>query len=167
MMEIKTERLLLRRARESDLADVNAFMSHAGAMQYWSTPPHRDLDQTRAWLQALIAAAPATSEEFVIEHEGRVIGEVGSDPLPAFGFILHPEFWGRGMGYEAASAAIGHIFTARPVVALMADVDPRNNSSIALLSKLGFQQCGHARRTFRVAGEWVDSAYFKLSRPSA
>lgn len=163
-MEIRTERLLLRRARESDLADVNAFMAHAGAMQYWSTAPHRDLDQTRAWLRKMMDAPVGESEEFLIECNGRVIGEVGSCPLPEFGFILHPDCWGRGIGYEAASAAIRHIFGVRGIAALTADVDPRNAGSLALLAKLGFRVTGEATRTFCVAGKWVDSLYLRRDR---
>ena len=40
---LKTERLVLRPARQSDLGDINAFMSDARAMRYWSTAPHPDL----------------------------------------------------------------------------------------------------------------------------
>ncbi len=132
-VELKTDRLTLRQARQSDLVEANAFMAHAGAMRYWSTPPHSDIEQTRSWLQAMIDASPQVSADFVIEFEGRVIGEVGAFPLPQFGFILHPDYWRRGFGFEAASAAIGHIFQTRAVESLVADVDPRNGDSIALL----------------------------------
>ena len=164
-MELKTDRLTLRRARQSDLVEGNAFMAHAGAMRYWSTPPHSDIEQTRSWLQAMIDASPQVSADFVIEFEGRAIGEVGTFPLPQFGFILHPDYWRRGFGFEAASAAIGHIFETRAVESLVADVDPRNGGSIALLVKLGFVKTGQAQGTLCVAGEWVDSAYYCLNRP--
>ena len=165
-MEIRTDRLTLRRARESDLVEVNAIMAHPNAMQYWSTAPHRDLEQTRGWLKRMIDAPAGTSDDFLIELDGRVIGEVGADPLPEFGFILHPDYWRRGLGYEAASAVIHHIFSTRAVGSLTADVDPRNEGSIGLLRKLGFQKTGEAPRTYCIAGEWVDSLYFKLDRAS-
>jgi RimJ/RimL family protein N-acetyltransferase len=165
-VEIRTDRLTLRRARESDLVEVNAFLSHPGAMQYWSTAPHRDLGETRTWLGGMIAAPAETSDDFLIEFGGRVIGHAGSYLLPDFGFILHPDYWRRGLGYEAASAAIHHIFETRTVAALTADVDPRNAGSIGLLTKLGFQKTGEARHTYCIAGEWVDSLYFSLDRAS-
>lgn len=164
-MELRTERLILRKARFDDLAEVNAFMGHAGAMQYWSTPPHADLERTRAWLQAHIDADPEISLNYLIEFEGRVIGEVGSFPIPEFGFILHPDYWGRGIGLEAGRAVIDHLFATRPVDSLVADVDPRNTSSIALLAKLGFLKTGEARATLCVGGEWVDSEYYGMARP--
>ena len=115
----------------------------------------------------MIDAPPEVSANFLIEFEGRVIGEVGAFPLPEFGFILHPDYWRRGFGFEAASAAIQHIFETRTIDRLLADVDPRNEGSVSLLTKLGFQKTGEAQRTFCVGGEWVDSAYFFLNRPSA
>ncbi len=165
-MEIRTERLTLRPARQSDLADVNAFMRHAKAMRYWSTPPHRNIEQTALWLQNMIHAPLEISANFLIEFDGRAIGEVGAFPLPEFGFIVHPDYWRRGFGFEASTAAIDHIFETRMIDTLLADVDPRNDGSISLLVKLGFQKTGEAHRTFCVGGEWVDSAYFSLNRPN-
>lgn len=166
-MKLRTERLVLRKAWLGDLAQVNAFMGNADAMRYWSTPPHPDIEKTRVWLRANIDADPEISLNFLIEFEGRVIGEVGSFPIPEFGFILHPEYWGRGLGFEAARAVIDHLFRTRAVDTLVADVDPRNAGSIALLVKLGFLKTGEARATLCVGGEWVDSAYFGLKRPHA
>ena len=42
MTEIKTERLLLRPMRASDLDGLFAVFSDARAMQYWSKPPMTD-----------------------------------------------------------------------------------------------------------------------------
>ncbi len=163
-VELRTDRLILRKARMDDVAEVNAFMGHPGAMQYWSTPPHGDMEQTRRWLQASIDADPAGGVNFLIEFEGRVVGEVGSYPIPQFGFILHPDYWKRGIGFEAGHAVIDHLFATRTLDSLVADVDPRNASSIALLMKLGFLKTGHARATLCVGGEWVDSEYYCLER---
>ncbi len=39
-MEFRTERLVLRPAREDDLAAMHAVLSHPKAMAYWSSAPH-------------------------------------------------------------------------------------------------------------------------------
>lgn len=166
-VQIRTKRLILRRARVSDLEDVNAYMGDPVAMRYWSTPPHPHLGHTRAWLSNMVGAPPRISEDYLIVLDGRVIGEAGSFPLPEFGFILHPEYWGRGIAYEASSAVISQIFRSRTIEALTADVDPRNESSIRLLTKLGFQKIGQTERTHLVGEEWVDSVHFRLARPVA
>ena len=161
-MEIETARLKLRRPRESDVHAMNAILADPRAMRFWSTPPHRSLEETRVWLQRIIDA-PAEDDEFIFDLGGRVIGEAGVH-LGEFGVLLHPDFWGRGLGYEASSAIIRHTFATRPLDRLTADVDPNNEGSIALLTKLGFRKTGEAERTFCIDGQWVDSHYFALER---
>ena len=164
---ITTGRLILRRARAGDLADLHVVLSDAQAMRYWSTPPHSDLAATAVWLDRLLAVDPAGSVEFVVEHQGRVIGTAGGGTLPEVGFILHPDFWGKGLAFEAMQAVIAHAFARHRLDHLRADVDPRNLASVGLLQRLGFALCGHAKNTFCVAGAWSDSDYYRLNRPSA
>ena len=162
--ELVTPRLRLRRARATDAADLHAVFREPAAMRYWSTPPHADLAETERWLDSMISADPAVGDDFVIEREGVVIGKAGAWRLPEIGFILHPSFWGQGIAYEALSAVTGHLFTARGLDRLTADVDPRNEASLRLLSRLGFVETGRAERTWRVGEEWCDSVYLALDR---
>ncbi|WP_334160914.1 GNAT family N-acetyltransferase [Phenylobacterium sp.] len=163
MVELRTPRLRLRRARPDDLEPMHAVLSHPVAMRYWSTTPHEDLAQTEAWLADMIAT---DGEDFVIEREGRVIGKAGCYSLPEVGYILHPDAWGQGFASEALGAATAHVFAARAVDRLTADVDPRNAASLALLKKLGFAETGRAARTWLIGGEWCDSVYLALDRPA-
>ena len=43
MDEIRTERLLLRKAREEDLDSMHRILSDKRAMRYWSSLPHESL----------------------------------------------------------------------------------------------------------------------------
>jgi RimJ/RimL family protein N-acetyltransferase len=167
MTEIVTPRLRLRRARVADLQALHAVLSNAAAMRYWSTPLHTDLQQTREWLDGMIAAAPDVSDDFVVEFQGEVIGKAGCWKLPEVGYILHPDHWGQGLATEALSAVIGHIFATRAIDAITADVDPRNEGSLRLLAKLSFVETHRAQRTWLVGEEWCDSVYLALKRPGA
>ena len=164
-MELLTPRLRLRRARSDDLAAMHAVLSHPAAMRYWSSPPHQSLEETRAWLSGMIAAEPGESDDFVVEHQGRVIGKAGCWRIPEVGFILHPDYWGQGLAREALTAVITRAFAAFPIPALIADVDPRNAASLALLARLGFVETGRAAGTIKVGDDWCDSIYLSLSRP--
>lgn len=162
--EIVTARLRLRRAEMDDLAAIHAVLSDAQAMRYWSTPPHATLEQSRVWLASMVAASPSESDDFLIEYEGRVIGKVGCWRMPEIGFILHSDFWGKGLAREAVGAAIEHILATLPVEAIIADVDPRNAASLRLLTRLGFVETGRAARTMQVGEEWCDSVYLARRR---
>jgi RimJ/RimL family protein N-acetyltransferase len=162
-LAIVTSRLRLRRARMEDLPAIHAILRDPRAMLYWSTPPHATIDQSRAWLADMVAASSGETDDFVIEHEGRVIGKAGCWRLPEIGFILHPDFWGKGLAREALEAAIDHIFAHHAIEAIVADVDPRNAASLRLLGGLGFVETGRADRTILVGDDWCDSIY--LARP--
>ena len=163
-MEIRTPRLILRSARPDDLEGLHAVLSDPRATRWWSTPPHETLEQTRVWLDGMIAGGP-DHPDFVVELDGCVIGKVGFYELPDVGYIVHPDVWGRGLAAEAVGAAIDHVFGTRDVSTLTADVDPENAASIRLLERLGFIRTGFAERTWRVGGVWKDSFYYALSRP--
>jgi RimJ/RimL family protein N-acetyltransferase len=164
MDRIVTERLVLRRAREDDLAEMHAVLSDRQAMRYWSTPPHTQLAETREWLAKMIEDHGSARDDYLIELDGRVIGKAGCYRLPEIGYILHPDHWRRGYAREALSAVIAAIFARHDVPALTADVDPRNRASLDLLLKLGFQVTARARNTWCIAGEWCDSVYLGLPR---
>ena len=165
-MEIRAARLLLRRARPEDLEAVHAFMSDVRAMRYWSTLPHTSMAQTEPLFQQQFFSGDPARDEWVIEHDGRVVGNMGIWNMPEFGFILHPDAWGKGIGTEAARAFIDYAFATHPIDAITADVDPRNDASLGLLRKLGFVETSRAERTFLIGGEWYDSVYLSLSRPA-
>ena len=164
-MEIRTERLLLRRPHLDDLDAMFEIMSDPRAMRYWSTLPHAGRDVTLPWLERMIARTTAGGEDFLVEFDGRVIGTVGAGRLPDFGFIIHPDFWGRGFATEASSAFIAYAFSNTAASELCADVDPRNVASLTVLAKLGVLETGRAERTFLLGEEWCDSIYLALPRP--
>lgn len=165
-MDIRTERLRLRRPRIDDLDAMFAIMSNPAAMRYWSTLPHASVEVTRPWLERMIGRNAAGGEDFLIEFEGRVIGDVGAGRLPDFGFIIHPDFWGQGFATEASRGFIDYAFSQTVASELTADVDPRNLASLGVLAKLGFVETGRAERTFLLGEEWCDSIYLALQRPS-
>jgi [ribosomal protein S5]-alanine N-acetyltransferase len=166
-MEIRTERLLLRRPRMDDLGAMFEIMSNPDAMRYWSTLPHGTPEVTRPWLEQKVARTATGGEDFIIEHNGRVIGDVGAGRLPDFGFMLRQDCWGQGFATEASRAFINHAFHNTQATELLADVDPRNTASQRVLAKLGFIETGRAKRTFQLGGEWCDSIYLALSKPPA
>lgn len=163
-MRLVTPRLVLRRPQPDDLADLHAAMSHPAAMRYWSTPEHETLDDTRAFLRTMMDAPD--SDDFLVEYQGKVIGKAGCWQFPDLGYLLHPDHWGKGLGHEALTAVITHLFATHDLDLLTAEVDPRNGASIALLSRLGFHETHRAERTLLWRTEWCDSVYFALVRAS-
>ena len=101
---LRTDRLVLRRARVSDLVPMHKVLSDERAMRYWSTAPHSSLEETERWLQNMVDAPEAESNDFVLELDGKVIGKAGCWRLPEIGFILHSDYWGLALAREALTA---------------------------------------------------------------
>ena len=159
--EIRTKRLLLRRAKYEDAIPMHRIMSDPVAMRYWSNPPHKSLDETERWVASMIDADPTESDDFIVTLDGNLIGKFGAWRLPEFGFLLDPVHWGRGYASEAMIAFIEHR-RSLGATELTADVDPRNLSSIMLLARHGFQEIGRAQGTWQVGDELCDSIYYRL-----
>jgi RimJ/RimL family protein N-acetyltransferase len=165
MAEISTKRLLLRPASADDLAALHDIFSNDAAMAFWSTPPHKEMAETEASVASMMSIDPQQGEDFVVEQNGRVIGKAGLYQFPEIGFILHPESWGNGYAQEALFAVVERAFSVHRLPSVDADVDPRNEASLRLLQRLGFEVVGHAPRTWNVGGVWCDSVYLRLLSP--
>jgi ribosomal-protein-alanine N-acetyltransferase len=164
-MSFRTERLLLRSAA---LADVDAFHRILGdprAMRFWSTLPHGTVAETEAWVAAMIAIPPGEGEDFVVEHDGALIGKAGLYRFPRIGFLFHPDHWGRGFASEALRFVLDRAFRVHRLARIEADVDPRNQASLACLTRLGFTEYDRQERTWLIGGEWLDSVYLELFPP--
>jgi RimJ/RimL family protein N-acetyltransferase len=164
MVEMRTDRLLLRPATFDDVPYFYSILSNAKAMAFWSTPPHKEIAETRSWFASMIDICPSEGEDFVIELHGRVIGKAGLYRFPEIGFILHPDAWGKGFAREALQPVLARAFAVHQLPCVVADVDPRNGASLRLLKGLGFQETRRASRTWNVGGEWCDSVYLQLSK---
>ena len=166
MTELRTARLVLRRAIPTDIVAIHAVLSSPEAMRYWATLPHTSMAETEVWFGDQFFSDDPERDEWVIVHEGRVIGNIGIWKMPEMGFILHPDAWGRGLATEAATAFLAYAFATYSIEAVTADVDPRNAASLKLLHRLGFAVTGTAENTFLVGDEWCHSVYLALPRPS-
>ncbi len=165
-MILKTERLILRAAKQGDLMDLYAIFSDPRAMRYWSTAAHENPERTQQNLDRLIAAAERQLTYFVMERDGRAIGTAGMHKTDEVGFLLHPDYWRQGIVTEAMNTIIPYLFEVTDHAQLTADADPRNEASVGILKSLGFQETHRAEKTFCINGEWSDSVYFALQRPS-
>lgn len=163
MTRLVTDRLILRAAQKDDLAPLFAIYSDPRAMRYWSTPPHRTIDDTRPRLNELMKPGPRLY--FVFEHRGLAIGTGGLRKASDIGYILHPDHWRKGLGGEALRAILTHVWATTDLARVTAEVDPVNTASTRFLSMLGFRETGRAANTFCIDGQWSDSVYFALDRP--
>ena len=162
--ELRTERLVLRRAQPEDLVAMHAVLSDERSMLYWSNGPHAELAETERWLDSMITSPEEISDDFVVTLDGKAIGKLGAWRLPEFGFIIRSDLWGRGYAGEAMAAFLEHMFRTRGVEFLTADTDPRNQGALRLLARHGFAETGRASGTWDTHIGLCDSVYLRLDR---
>ena len=160
--EIRTERLLLRRAKMHDAAAMHVIMSNPMAMRYWSTPPHAHREETERWMASMVEADSASSDDFIVTLDGQLIGKLGAWKLPEVGFLIDPAHWGKGYAKEAMTAYIDRRRVLGSIE-LKADVDPRNLASLKLLERCGFEETHRASGTWQIGDELCDSIYLRLT----
>lgn len=158
---LRTQRLVLRGPRDSDLDAVHAAYSDSVAMRYWSTPPHPDKAHTALQHARRKDDWEANKRNFEIEKDGNWIGNAGMFRDYEIGFMLARACWRQGIISEAMGAIMPYLFHTIRVPYMTADVDPQNEASCGLLISLGFYETHRAKDTFYINGVWSDSVYFR------
>ena len=114
MSEIRTERLVLSRPSEFDLADIAGLLADFSVARMLATVPHpHSLEHARAWLERVHRPDADHRRIFAIGLDGRTVGSIGFRNRagdPAIGYWLGKPYWGRGLMSEAARAAVGWFF---------------------------------------------------------
>jgi len=165
-LPLRTERLVLRHPTVEDTDDAYEYLSRPDVCEYLLSEPF-----TRGEVAAELrrrAGNPPGRLSLVIEHEGKVIGDLvlfletpGYDKAE-IGWVIHPAYAGRGLATEAARALIGLAFDHYGVHRVRAELDARNVRSAALAARLGMRQEGLFRQDFWAKGEWTDTPHYAV-----
>ncbi|GAA4369112.1 GNAT family N-acetyltransferase [Agromyces bauzanensis] len=180
---LRTERLVLRPLEASDAADVYEYQRLPEVIRYlpW---PERDraegyehtakraagralaADGDSVFFAAVLPGTPATDDP----TRDRVIGDfmirVSSvrHAQLELGWVLHPEFQGRGFAREAAQAVLDFTFETLNPHRVQAFLDARNGASAALCERLGMRREATILEEEYNDGEWQDTAIYGVLR---
>lgn len=78
------------------------------------------------------------------------------------GYILHPDFWRKGILLEGMNAVINYGFDTLNLHSIEAIVDPENVASIELLEKNKFVREAYFKEDFYQKGKFLDTAIYSL-----
>ncbi len=163
-IRIETERLVLRRMRDDDLADYLDCESQPGHTLYLSREPYTEEEARKfiATSRDLPLEAEGTYLHLAIEHKttGRVIGtsciKVTSRAHRQgdMGWFLHAGCRGQGLATEASRAMLEFAFTTLDLHRITAHCDGENERSLLMAERLGMQREAFFRETVFFGGEW-------------
>lgn len=175
MIFARSERLILRRVRGTDLEPLLAGWSDPETIRYTDARP--DLPGFLSRLIAdMQAKAPGDQDpggpwyQYVVERagDGAVVGDLGAGfGLPGvrqveLGYRILPAHRRQGYAKEAVGALITHLIETHDIHRFVGVAASINGPSIAVLRSLGFHREGHFRQSFLCNGEWLDDDYFAL-----
>lgn len=78
------------------------------------------------------------------------------------GYALKPEFWGKGFMKEAMIQIINFGFNDLKLHSIEANINPGNENSRGILTKLGFKKEAYFRENYYFNGEYLDSEIYSL-----
>jgi RimJ/RimL family protein N-acetyltransferase len=176
---IRTERLVLRLMTEADVEDIHSYQSREDVCRYLLFEPRTreevaekvaaharatTLEKDGDYLQ-LALELPATPDA-----PSRVIGDsyftISSleNSRAEIGWTLHPDFAGHGYAAEAARAVLDIAFRTIRLHRVYAELDPRNDASIALCKRLGMREEAFFVKDLWFKGDWADTGIYAILR---
>lgn len=146
-MNIETRRLLLRHFTLNDGDDLYHIYSHLDLFQYMSIEKPLLRDQTRLLIYAFIENWQQHNFgvwAVIDKKHKKLIGHCGFKFLEntreiQMGYLLLKSYWGRGLGTEAAEAALKYGFEGAKLKRVVAIAKPENVASRRVMEKVGMK----------------------------
>ena len=156
MTILETERLTLRPMTLDDMDDMFLILGHEGAMHYIPYETHQSIEQTKQFYESRLSAHPLSQWAILLKGQDRVIGAINFINARIFGmgYILHPDFWGKGITVEASRAMIDYAFANFEHDRIELWIDETNVASFSVARKLGFQVKGRLPSIDRHTGDY-------------
>lgn len=169
--EITTKRLRLRSIRGADAAALLDLRSNERVVRYLDRAPMRTEVEALGLINKIIddlANNDGITWAITIKDDPRLIGTIGFWKIDKdhhrgqIGYMLMPEFHGKGLMQEAITAAIDYGFTRMKLHTIEAHVNPGNADSIKLLEKNRFEREAYHRENYHYNGKFLDTAVYAL-----
>lgn len=175
MIFAETERLILRRPRDSDLEALLPGWADPEMTRY--TNPRPDARQFVAtMISDMQHKRPGEVEpggpwyQFIAERrkDGVIVGDLGvgfavpGERQVELGYRILPVHQRQGYAREAVAGIIEYLIAEHDIHRFVGVAASANQPSIGVLRSLGFRQEGHFRRSFFCQDEWIDDDYYAL-----
>jgi len=146
--KVETKRLILRQRTVADAEDIFDYASRPEVSYPADFPPVKTLEDEIYYLEHVL---PKRNQKdnlpagygIVIKGTDKIIGSVDfnhrhEDDVLEIGYVLHPDYWGRGYVPEAVSALVEIAFTILNLHKVEISCYDYNKQSQRVAEKLGF-----------------------------
>jgi len=172
-LPIVTQRLLLRPFMRGDVDAVFAYRRREDVARFLADGPMSreacaEAVQQRAGQVGFVAEGDRVTLAMVRREDDVLIGEIMLiwQNAPArqaeLGYILNPDFQGRGYATEAGNAMLALGFGPFALHRIYARCNTLNAASYAVMERLGMQREAHFRQVRMVRGAWEDEYVYAV-----
>ncbi len=170
---IRTERLILRTARMSDVQDLYEYSSDPEVARHVLWTAHTSISQTRAYvryLQRQYHSGSPSSYVITLRDTGKAIGTIGfmwihrEDSSAEVGYSLHRGYWNQGIMTEALEAILALGFLKINLNRIEAQHETANPASGRVMQHVHMQHEGTLRQRICNKGRFVDVELYAILR---
>ncbi|MCR9290435.1 MAG: GNAT family N-acetyltransferase [Bacteroidetes bacterium] len=168
---LTTERLVLRAYKSSDAGSLWELRNDHQVMEYLDSVRPKEIKDALKMIEDIhLSFRLKTGINWAITEKGsdRMIGYFGYWRLvkehcrAEIGYLLHPDYWRKGIMTEAMSPTLKFGFSQFHLHSIEANVNLENDRSKGILEKFGFQKEAHFRENYYHDGEFLDSIIYCL-----
>ena len=168
---LETERLLLKRITNEDTSEIIALRSNPETMKYIPRPLITTNEQALehiSQLNSIIETNEGINWGITLKDSPKIIGFIGyfrvqpGNFRAEIGYMLLPEFHGKGIIPEAAKKVIDYGFNEMKLHSIEAVIDPDNLASERVLQKMDFVKEGHFKESEYYEGRFLDNVIYSL-----
>lgn len=142
----ETDRLILRRYKESDLNDLFEYLSNPNVVEFEPYKP-MTIEEVKDNLNWRISTDEMIAVE--LKSNNKMIGNVylGKRDFNSLeiGFVFNESYWKNGYAKESCEKLLELAFD-NGIHRVFAECDPNNKNSWGLLERMGFIREGHLRQ---------------------
>lgn len=168
---IETNRLLLRRITKNDVNEVFELRSNPETMKYIPRPlvkNNEDALEHIAMIEDKIETNVGINWGITLKGNPKLLGIIGyyrmqpENYRAEIGYMLLPEFHGKGIIPEAVNVLIEYGFENLKLHSIEAVIDPENFASEKVLLKCGFVKEAHLKESEFWEGKFLDKVIYSL-----
>jgi ribosomal-protein-alanine N-acetyltransferase len=171
---LKTERLILRKTEMTDAPAMFVQRSDPQLMQYVDRKPCESIEEAAAFIRMItdnLDDNSGISWAITTHDSDEMIGSIAIWRIMKehyrgeVGYVLLPEYQGKGIMHEALGAVIAYGFDVMKLHSLEANTNPNNTPSHKLLERNGFVREAYFKENYYYNGKFLDSAIYSLITP--
>lgn len=170
--ELTTARLLLRKIVPEDAPAIYELRTNEKVMQFIDKEPMKSSEESKVLVEKIIKDLEDNNGITwcicLPGNKQQLIGTIGFWRLEKhnyraeIGYMLHPQYWNKGFMQEAVKAVIEYGFKQMKLHSIMANINPGNIASAALLKKTNFVREAYFKEDYYFRGKFLDSAIYSL-----